>query len=111
MGNRTQEEIHNNGKFMSTQIVTVYFHFLPLFLASMFLSLPLSVDDFLTFTFCHMGPHSMVRLVCVLEWLSAIQVAVADPGIVLYTLSSTEVLNLGLTSVSSDVSLSVRDLL
>ena len=53
----------------------------------------------------------MVRLACALEWLSAIQVAVADPGIVLYCLSSTEVLNLGLTSVSSDVSLSVRDLL
>ena len=39
------------------------------------------------------------------------QVAMPDPGIVLYSLSSTEVLNLGLTSVSSDVSLSVRDLL
>ena len=34
-----------------------------------------------------------------------------DPGIVLYFLSSTEVLSLGLTSVPSDVSLSVRDLL
>ena len=53
----------------------------------------------------------MVSLACALEWLSAIQVAVADPGIVSYSLSSTEVLNLGLASVSSDVSLSVRDLL
>ena len=96
---------------MSTQIVTVYFHFLPLFLASMFLSLALSVDVFFTFTFCHSGPCSMVRLTCAFEWLRAIQIGVADPGIVLYSLSSTEVLNLGLTSVSSDISLSVRDLL
>ena len=81
---------------MSTQIVTVYFHFLPLFLASMFFSLVSSVDDFLTFTFCHSGPCSMVRLACALEWLSAIQVTVADPGIELYSLSSTEVLNLEL---------------
>ena len=100
-----------HGKFMSTQIVTVYFHFLPLFSASMFLSLALSVDDFFTFTFHHSGPCSTVRLACALEWLSVIRVAVADPGIVLYSLSSTDVLNLGLTSVSSDVSLSVRDLI
>ena len=100
-----------HGKFMSTQIVTVYFHFLPLFSASVILSLALSVDSFLTFTFQCSGPCSMVRLACTLEWLSSIQVAVADTGIVLYSLSSTEVLNLGLTSVSSDVSLSVRDLL
>ena len=88
-----------HGKFMSTQIVTVYFHFLPLFSASMFLSLALSVDDFLTFTFHHSGPCSTVRLAYALEWLSAIQVAVADTGILLYSLSSTEVLNLELTSV------------
>ena len=73
-----------HGKFMSTQIVTVYFHFLPLVLALMFLFLALSMDDFLTFTFCHSCPHSTVGLACALEWLSAIQVAVADPGIVLY---------------------------
>ena len=103
--------MHVHGKFISTQIVTVNFHYLPLFLASMFLSLALSVDDFFTFTFHHSCPHSMVRLACALEWLSAIRVAVADPGMVLYSLSSTEVLNLGLTSVSSDVSLSVRNLL
>ena len=88
-----------HGKFMSTQIITVNFHFLVLFWA------------FFTFTFCHSDPCSMVRLACALEWLSAIQVAVHDPGIVLYSLSYTEVLNLGLTSVSSDISLSVRDLL
>ena len=39
------------------------------------------------------------------------QVAVTDPGMVLYCLSSTEVLNLELTSVSSEESLFVRDLL
>ena len=100
-----------HGKFMSTQIVTVYFHFLPLFSALVFLSLTLSVDGFLIFTFQCSGPHSMVRLACALEWLSAISVAVADPGILSYYLFSTEVINLGLTSVSSDVSLSVRDLL
>ena len=61
-----------HGKFMSTQIVTVYFHFLPLFLASIFLSLALSVDDFFTFTFCHSGSCCMIRLACALEYLSAI---------------------------------------
>ena len=39
------------------------------------------------------------------------QVAVADPGIVLYCLSSTEVLNLGVTSLSSEESLSGSGLL
>ena len=73
-----------HGKFMSRQIVTVYFHFLPLFSASMFLSLGLSADGFLIFTFQHSGLCSMVRLACALECLSAICVAVADPGIVLY---------------------------
>ena len=96
---------------MSTQIVTVNFHYLALLSASVFLSLALSVDDFFTFTFRHNGPCSTVGLACALEWVSAIQVAVADPGMVLFSLSSTEVLNLGLTSVSSDISLSVRDLL
>ena len=76
-----------------------------------FLSLTLSVDGFLIFTFWCSGPCSTVRLACALEWLSTIQVTVDDPGIVSYSLSSTEVLNLGLTSVSSDVSLSIRDLL
>ena len=98
-----------HGKFMSTQSVTVNFHYLPLFLASILLSLALSVDDFLALTFHCGGPHSTVGLACAFEWLSAIRVA--DPEMVLYCLSLTEVLNLGLTSVSSDVSLSVRDLL
>ena len=100
-----------HGKFMSTQSVTVNFHYLPLFLALLLLSLALSIEDVFTLTFCHGGPHSMVGLTCALEWLSAMQVVVADPGMVLYCLSLTEVLNLGLTSVSSEVSLSVSDLL
>ena len=97
-------------KFMSMQNVTVNVHYLPLFSASLFLSFVLSVEDFFTLTFHHGGLHSTVGLACALEWLSAIQVAVTDPGMVLYCLSSTEVLNLVLTSVSSDVLLSVSDL-
>ena len=96
---------------MSTQNVTVDFHYLPLFSASLQLSLALSVGDFFTLTFCHCGPHSMVRFACALEWLSAIQVTVTDTGMVLHCLSLTEVLNIGLTLVSSEVSLSVSDLL
>ena len=61
-----------HGKFMSTQIVTVNFHYLPLFSASMFLSLALSVDDFFHLTFHCSGPHSTVGLACALKWLSAI---------------------------------------
>ena len=67
-------------KFMSTQISTVNSHYLPLFLASLFLSLALSMVDFFTLTFHRGGPCSTVRLACALEWLSAISVAVADPG-------------------------------
>ena len=98
-------------KFMSTQSVTVNFHYLPLFSASLLFSLALSVEDFFTLTFHHDGPCSMVRLACVLEWVSAMWVVVADPGMVLYCFSSTQVLNLGLTLVSSEVMLSVSDLL
>ena len=97
------------GKFMSTQGVTVNFHYLPLF--SALLLLALSVEDFFTLTFHRGGPHSTVGLACAFERLSAMRVAVVDPGMVLYCLSLTEVLNLGLTSVSSEVSLSVSDLL
>ena len=98
-------------KFISTQNVTVNVHYLPLRSVSLDLSFVLSVQDFFTLTFRCGGPHSTVRLACALEWLSAMQVAVTDPGMVLYCLSSTEVLNVGLTLVSSEVSLSVRDLL
>ena len=96
---------------MSTQNVTVNVHYLPLFSASLLLSLALSVEDFFTLTFCWGGPHSTVGFACALEWLSAMQVAVTDPGMVLYCLSLTEVLNLGLTLVSSEVLLSVSGLL
>ena len=98
-------------KFMSTQNITVNVHYLPLCSASLCLSLVLSVEGFFTLTLCCGGPHSTVVLACALEWLSAMRVAAADPGMVLYCLSSADVLNLGLTSVSSEVSLSVGDLL
>ena len=98
-------------KFMSTQNVTANVHYLPLCSASLCLSLVLSVEGFFTLTLCHGGPHSTVGLACALEWLSAMWVAVTDPGIVLYCLSLTDVSNLGLTLVSSEVLLSVRDLL
>ena len=98
-------------KFMLTQNVTVTVHYSTLHSISLDLAFVLSVEGFFTLTFRHGGPHSTVGLVCTLEWLSAMRFAVADPGMVLYCLSSTEVLNLGLTSVSPEVSLSVRDLL
>ena len=84
---------------MSTQNVTGNVHCLPLFSASLHLSLALSAEDFFTLTFWHDGPHSTVGLACALEWLSAMRVVGADPGMVLYCLSLTGVLNLGLTSV------------
>ena len=87
-------------KFMSTQNVTVNVHYFPLCSASLQLSLVLLVEGFFTLTLRHGGPHSTVGLACALEWASATWVAVADPGMVLYCLSSTDVLNLGLTSVS-----------
>ena len=56
-----------HGKFMSTQNVTVDFHYLPSFSASLLLSLALSVEDFFTLTFLHGGPYSTVGLACALE--------------------------------------------
>ena len=96
---------------MLTQNVTVTIHYLPLCSASLYLAFVLSVLGFFTLTFQRGGPHSTVGLACTLEWLSARRIAVADPDMVLYCLSSTEVLNLGLTLVSSEELLSVRDLL
>ena len=98
-------------KFMSTQTVTINVHYLPLCSASLCLSLDLSVEGFFTLALHSGGPCSTVGLACTLEWLSATWLAVTDPGMVLYCLSSTHVLNLGLTSISSEVSLSVSDLL
>ena len=106
-----QLSMHIYVKFMLTQNVTVTIHYSPLCSVSVDLALVLSVEGFFTLTFQCGGPHSAVGLACTLEWLSAMQIAVTDPGMVLYCLSSTEVLNLGLTLVSSEVSLSVRDLL
>ena len=89
-------------KFMFTQNVTVTGHYLSLcevLVVSTFLS---SEEGLLVLTFCHGGPLSTVGFTCVLEWLNAIRVAIADPGIVLYCLSSMEVLNLGFISLSSE---------
>ena len=75
-----------HGKFMLTQNVTVTGHYLSLcevLVVSTFLS---SVGGFLVLPFCHGGPLSMVGFTCALEWLNAIWVAIADPGIVLYCL-------------------------
>ena len=87
---------------MFTQNVTVTGHYLSLcevLVVSTFLS---SGEGFLVFTFCCGGPLSMVGFTCTPEWLNAIQVAIADPGIVLYCLSSIEVLSLGFISLSSE---------
>ena len=76
---------------MFTQNVTVTGHYLSLcevLVVSTFLS---SVDDFLILVFCHGGPLSTVGFACTLDWLNAIRVAIADPGIVLYCFSSIEV--------------------
>ena len=76
---------------MLTQNVTVTGHYLSLcevLVVSTFLSY---VEGFLVSAFRHGGPFSTVGLACALEWLNAMQVAIADPGIVLYCLSSIEV--------------------
>ena len=87
---------------MFTQNVTVTGHYLSLWgvlVVSAFLS---SGVDFLVLVFCHGGPLSTVGFACALEWLNAIQVAIIDPGIVLYCLSSLEVLSLGFILLSSE---------
>ena len=90
------------GKFMLTQNVTVTAHYLSLcevLLVSIFVSF---AEGFLVSAFCHGGPLSTVGLACALELLSAMWIAIADPGIVLYCLSSIEVLSLGFISLSSE---------
>ena len=89
--------------------MSVTVHYLPLCSVSLDLAFVLSVEGFFTLTLWHGGPRSTVGLACALEWLSAMQVAVNDPGMVLYCLFSTDILHLGLTSVSSEVLLSERD--
>ena len=87
---------------MLKQNVTVTDHYLSLcevLVVSTFLS---SVEGFLILVFCCGVPLSMVGFSCALEWLNAIWVAIADPGIVLYCLSSIEVLSLVFISLSSE---------
>ena len=89
-----------HGKFMFTQNITVTGHYLSLcevLVVSVFL---LSGVNFSDLVFCHGGPLSTVGFACALEWLYATCVATADPGIVLYYLSSIEVLSLGSISLS-----------
>ena len=95
---------------MFTQNVTVPGHYLSLCGVLVVSTFLFSVDGFLILVFCHGGPLSMVGFTCALEWLNSIQVALADPGIVLYCLSSVEVLSLGFISLSSE-SLSDRFLI
>ena len=69
---------------MLTQNVTVTGHYLSLcgvLVVPLFLS---SGVDFLVLVFCCGGPLSMVGFTCALEWLNAIRVAIADPGIVFF---------------------------
>ena len=87
---------------MVTQNVTATSHYLSLcevLVVSTFLSPEIA---FLGLVFCHGGPLSTVGFACALEWLNAIQVAIVDPGFVLYCLSSIEVLSLGSISLSSE---------
>ena len=76
---------------MFTQNVTVTGHYLSLCEVLVVSAFLLSEVDFLGLVFCHGGPLSTVGFACALEWLNAIWVAIADPCIVLYYLSSTEV--------------------
>ena len=80
-----------HGKFMLTQNVTVTGHYLSLCEVLVVFSILSSVEGFLVLAFCCGGPLSTVGLACALEWLNAMWVAIADPGIVLYCLSSIEV--------------------
>ena len=90
-----------HGKFMLTQNVTVTGHYLSL-CEVLVVSSFLSVESFLALAFHHGGPLFTVGMACTLEWLNAMWVAIADPGIVLYCLSSIEVLILGFISLSSE---------
>ena len=76
---------------MLTQNVTVTGHYLSLCEVMVVFAFLSSVEGFLVSAFCHGGPLSTVGLACALEWLNAMQVAIADPGIVLYCLYSIEV--------------------
>ena len=89
-------------KFVLTRSVTVTGHYLSFCEVLMVFSFLSSIEGFLVLTFCHGGPLSTVGFTCALEWLNAIRVTIADPGIILYCLSSIEVLSLGFISLSSE---------
>ena len=91
-----------HGKFMLTHNVTVTGHYLSLCEVLLVLIFVSSAEGFLVLVFCHGSPLSTVGLACTLEWLNVMWVATADPGIVLYHLSSIEVLSLGFISLSSE---------
>ena len=84
---------------MFTQNITVTGHYLSLCGVLVVSAFSSCVEGFLILVFCHGGPLSTVGFACT---LNAIQVAIADSGIVLYCLSSIEVLSLGFISVSSE---------
>ena len=71
-------------RFMFTQNVTVTGHYLSLCEVLVVSTFLLSVEGFLVLTFCCGGPLSTVGFTCALEWLNAMWVAIADPGIALY---------------------------
>ena len=73
-------------KFTLTQNITVTGHYLSLCSVSLDLAFVLSVEGLFTFDSRCGGPLSTVGFACVLESLSAMWVAVADPGMVLYCL-------------------------
>ena len=89
-------------KFVLTQNITVTSHYLSLCVILVVSAFVSSVEGFLVLTICHGGLLSTVGFACTLELLKAMQVAIADPGIVLYCLSSIEVLSLGFISLLSE---------
>ena len=89
---------------MSQSKVTIYHSGFSLSLVCVYLSRACSLESF--FILGHFGgPLSTVRLLCTLVYDNAACVACADPFIVLYILSSSDVRRCGFTS-SSEVSLS-----
>ena len=91
-----------HGKSMLTQNGTVSGHYLSLCEVLLVLIFVSSAEGFLVLTFCCGGPLSTVGFTSALEWFNVMQVAIADPGIVLYCLSSIEVLSLRFISFLSE---------
>ena len=86
---------------MSLGKVTIYHRDFSLSLVCVFLSAGYSLEGFLLLVLFG-GPLSTVGLLCVLVCDNAACVACADPFIVLYTLSSSDVRRCGLVSPSED---------